>query len=271
MTQLTRRRRPGVIQGATRLLLGVVCVAGAVQGFRYAAADFIAIGPRATLNEAAGKGHLPRNLDWGPSYRLLATAADIKPRDARMQYELGRIAWIDALNPALSRTVMLDRLDRAASHLERAARLRPAWGRTWADLANVHYLRGHYTRSLADLRTAMRLTPYELATQQLIVGTGFALWPVLDDTDRAALMTIARHVARYSSRAILINATVPFRRESLIRELVEPYPLDLHYLERRVRDRRERHAASPSAARPAINGFGRQTRTAPGLPGSTAG
>lgn len=225
-------------------LAACVCLLGAGVSIQWAWAEFIAIGPRSLMEEAADSSIQLKDRDWLAPYSLITSSLSAKPADASLQYEAGRLAWWQGLHVAGAPEERLDWLAQSVGHLQQSVARRPTWGRAWAELANVYLQQGDYLQSRSALLKAMALEPYEGPTQWMMLWTGFAIWPMLLPDDREQFLRIADNALGNNMYNWVIDPAVEYRREDVLRDLIPSgHPLERHLqsrVKRRDRTQRER-------------------------------
>lgn len=199
----------------TLLALVVVAAIGTL-------AEFLAIAPRALMDEAVKDRRVPSDRDWSAAYAVIQLAARLKQRDATLEFEAGRIAWWQANGVGVELSVRKEYLATSMAHLSNAVGIRPSWGRAWIELANVYLQSNQWNDARKALAKGMALAPYEGDSQWMALWTGFAIWPVLTSEDRDHLLQIAKHVLQNKLNSWVVDPAVNFRREYTLRPLIEP-------------------------------------------------
>lgn len=209
----------------------------------WACADLVAIGPRSLLSEAVGSRVDPSSRGWQSAYQALSAAADLKPQDANLQFELGRTAWMQAAHLGSVHEQRANWLELSIGHLRRATAYRPTWGRAWAELANAYLQHGDLLSARNALIRAMEQEPYEGQAQWMVMWTGFAIWPMLLQEDRDTFLTIAKHVLNSYDFQWAIDPAVLHGHEDVLRALIQDNTDAQAYLAKAVKRRTRLQAA----------------------------
>ncbi len=217
MTRRTCRRL-----AAVTLVIGILVIAWAGRAF---VAEFLMIGPRELVSDWSAGTERPAAEDLDKVIALVETATALKPGDAGLHLELGRLHKLRALALGYGTETRTAALQRAATEFHTAMQLRPSWGAAWAAYAQVQYLLGRNGRgSIEAFRQAMQLAPHEGDSYRLLAWLGFAHWPQLPAEDRQAFRALLND---YSSPAYippLLEYAVHFHREALVEPLVRADP-----------------------------------------------
>ena len=213
------------------ILLGV---AGAAS-FSNFIAEFIALGPRTLMNEMRNTGQIPEDWNFEPAYKILLVASKIKPLDASLHFELGRLSWWQAKSIKLDVRKRQALLDRSEKHLSTVTELRPTWGRGWVELANVRLQSGKYMDAKFALMRGIRVSPYEVDSSWLAMWTAFSLWGFMDWDEKDQVMQMAKYVLENGIAVFAIDSAVRFYKEDVIQKYIEPGTENARRLEWRLK------------------------------------
>jgi len=193
-------------------------------------AEIVAIGPRSLMQEFAVGAEMPYHQSWEAAYKTLSISSSIKPNDAELAFDMARISWWDAQDETDSRREAY--LGRARKHLEKAVSQRPSWGRAWIELANVYLQSDQPFEAKKSLVAGIKYVPYEGHSQWMAMWTAFAVWDLLDWSEKQLVMKVVEHVLEYGVGAWVIDPAVHYGRESLIIDMIPPQSRSqrrLHY------------------------------------------
>ena len=203
----------------------------------WAGAELLAIAPRHMLNEAANKKTLPTNTDWPTGYKLLKLSSQLKPFNANIQFELGRISWLQASSLQKESEAKSQWLEKSIFHLKKTLETRPTWGRAWAEISTAYLQKRDYLLSYKALVKAMQLEPYEGYSQWMILWNGFALWPMLLPEDTEKFLAIIKHVLEYSEPLRVVDSAIANNRENVITPFFKDDKKMLKYILKKVSER----------------------------------
>lgn len=186
-------------------------------------AEFLAVGPRAYMDEVALGRVAPETEELVSAYEILEVSAGLKPWDASMQLELGRLASWVVLEANTSNEKFSHWPEVAERHFQRAAELRPTWGVPWGELVilETRKLKPDLNNILHSLGMGLQLSPWEIDSQPALIWGGFAYWELLDYAQRDRLIAVARHAMNRNQRTV-VDAAVHYHREKYIVDFLKP-------------------------------------------------
>ncbi|MBF0424968.1 MAG: hypothetical protein HQL66_04000 [Magnetococcales bacterium] len=142
---------------------------------------------------------------WQQAVHYNRQALSLHPGNAEYWLQLGQLhyVWSRQIKEDIERSASL--LAEAASNYEMAANIRPTWGYTWINLAQVRMVQGRerWGEAVTDLERAMVLAPWEPTVQQNVVRLGFILWSVLEDRLQNDVLNVAVRAMQSSPYPIL--------------------------------------------------------------------
>lgn len=184
--------------------------------------EFLAIGPRAYMDKVALGRSPPAVEDLDAAYRVLEVSQLLRPWDANLQLEMGRLAsWhLISSNPVESAKKWAA---LAESHLMQAASLRPSWGVPWSELIvlELRKQKPDLVSLLKAFQKGLYLTPWEHDAQPGLIWGGFAFWAALDYAQREQFMKIVAHGMQRNWGAV-VDAAVRYHKEQHILDLIDP-------------------------------------------------
>lgn len=172
------------------------------------------------MDSVASEGVLPEDYDWQPVINVFSLGAKVKPNDARLRFELGRLEWWQAQYGQLSAQQRRDHLQYAANSLQEVTKLRPLWGRAWVELANIQFQQKKYLDARQSLLHGMSLAKYDVLSHWMIYWTGFGIWGLLTPSEQDRFMEVVQFAVEYRYVDELLEAAVANYREALIEPLL---------------------------------------------------
>lgn len=229
---LSRRTFPAVARATVGCASALIALGAATA---YTVADFAATGASGALNQWSVDDAQPTQAAWESARRLLTLAATLKPYDAVLEVDRGRLfEW-----KAVAASSLVER--RAARHIAighftQAVEKVRLYGEAWAFLARSLVLNGQAKEGVDAWRNAARLSPFEPQVLPKIVEIGAYLWPLLGDHDRGLFIDVVRAALRYDDSGNILKSMVKYGREELIRPLLsrpgQAYWLDVYIRQR---------------------------------------
>ncbi|MBF0136496.1 MAG: hypothetical protein H7833_18420 [Magnetococcus sp. DMHC-1] len=132
-------------------------------------------------------------------------ALELHPGNAEYWLHFGQLQyiWSRQIKEDTVRASAL--LQEAVVSYETAARLRPTWGYTWINLAQVRMVQGrdHWPESVLHLERAMVFAPWEPSVQLNVVRLGFTLWSSLEERLQNDILNVALRVMGHSPHQVL--------------------------------------------------------------------
>ncbi|MBF0155029.1 MAG: hypothetical protein HQL64_14915 [Magnetococcales bacterium] len=130
---------------------------------------------------------------WQQAMLYNKQALVLNPGNAEYWLQFGQFQylWSRQIKNDTEKSAAL--LQDAASSYEAAARMRPTWGYTWINLAQVRMVQGkeHWAEAVSHLERAMVLAPWEPSVQQNVVRLGFVMWSTLDERMQNDILNVA--------------------------------------------------------------------------------
>lgn len=204
-----------------RVVVAIVVLLLGVWSGVWAFAELLTIPPRNLMDKAVKDKNFPVDYNWQPMREAMSAAAALKPWDADIQLELGRMAGWQAAAYPLGDKDRMAHLQSAVTHLKRAVTLRPTWGLGWAQLAYAQIQIGDVAKTGApqSLALAMQFSPYDDYVQRLVLWSGFAMWDILPDDTRTKVVHVAEHAAKNLRHRWVVDYAVQFHREKHVAHL----------------------------------------------------
>lgn len=172
-----------LVGAAVLLLLGLSSIA-----IRWGIADVYAFQAR-SYYDAWKKSNTASEENWNKAYEALSNAMALGSGHPEYMDSMGRLYALKVPRKAVSIEKAGDDFNHAINYYRRAIEARPAWPRSWANLA---FLKMRVNKVDAELNQAIiravHLGPWERRVQRRITEAGLFFWEDLEPSAQASVM-----------------------------------------------------------------------------------